>query len=86
MNLGDKIINLRKKENLTQENLAEILHVSRQSVSNWETGKSYPNIATLILISDKFKISLDDLLKDKKMVKVLDKINKRNKLTRSYLT
>ncbi len=78
MNVGNKITNLRKENNLTQEDLAEILNVSRQTISNWENGKSYPDIATLILISDQFKISLDDLLKDQKMVKVIDKMIKRN--------
>ncbi len=78
MNVGNKITNLRKENNLTQEDLAEMLNVSRQTISNWENGKSYPDIATLILISDQFKISLDDLLKDQKMVKVIDKMIKRN--------
>ncbi len=78
MNLGDKIIAIRKENDLTQEKLAEMLHVTRQTVSNWENGKSYPDIATLVLISNVFKISLDDLLKDKKMITVIDKMVKKN--------
>lgn len=74
MNLSNKIIELRSKNKLTQEELAETLMVSRQTVSNWETGKCYPDIETLIIMSNKFNISLDDLLKDNiKMVKEVDK-------------
>ncbi len=74
MKFSEKIINIRKEKNLTQEDLAEILNVSRQTVSNWETNKCYPDIETFILISDKFKISLDVLLKeDKEMIKKLNK-------------
>ena len=74
MKFSEKIINIRKEKNLTQEELAELLNVSRQTVSNWETNKCYPDIETFILISDKFKISLDVLLKeDKEMIKKLNK-------------
>lgn len=56
----------RVKENLTQEDLAEQLGVSRQTISSWENGKSYPDIASIIKISDIFHISLDKLLKEDK--------------------
>lgn len=84
MSLSKKIINIRKENNLNQESLAEILNVSRQTVSNWENDKCYPDIETLILISDKFDISLDTLLKDDmKMVKEIDKkVEKNSKLKR----
>ena len=74
MNLGNKINEIRKENNMSQEEFAEALNVSRQTVSNWENYKNYPDIATIILISNKFNISLDILLKgDKKMIKDLDK-------------
>lgn len=74
MRISEKLINLRKDNNLTQEEFAEILHVSRQTVSNWETKKFYPDIETLVLISNTFNISLDVLLKDdQEMIKKLDK-------------
>ncbi len=80
MKIKDKILSIRKENNLTQEELAEILCVSRQTISNWETKGMYPDIETLILISDKFKISLDDLLKeDKEMIKDIDKEIKKSK-------
>ncbi len=73
MNLGKKIIELRKDNKMSQEDLAEVLNVTRQTVSNWENGKNYPDIGTLILLSNKFHISLDILLKgDNKMISSID--------------
>lgn len=73
MEIGDKIITARKNADLTQNQLAEILGVSRQSVSNWENNRAYPDIVSIIKISDICKISLDSLLKnDEKMMKHLE--------------
>lgn len=63
MNIGEQINNLRKKNNLSQDEFANLFHISRQTVSNWETGKSYPDLEMIVKISDYFQISLDDLLK-----------------------
>ena len=63
MVFGDQIRNIRKKENLTQEQFAIKLNVSRQAVSNWENSKNLPDIGMLILMSDVFQISLDQLVK-----------------------
>lgn len=72
MNIGAKIIEIRKKRNMTQEDFAKIFHVTRQTVSNWENQKSYPDLQTLVQISDEFDVSLDTLLKgDMVMVKKL---------------
>lgn len=80
MNIDKKIIEIRKNNNLTQEELAERLNVSRQTVSNWENRKCYPDIETLIIISNKFNISLDHLLKDNYlMVKEFDRKIKRSR-------
>lgn len=83
MDFDKKIIELRKQNNLTQEDLAEKLNVSRQTVSNWETTKCYPDIETLVIISNKFNVSLDVLIKENvKMIKDIDKkvrINKKLK-------
>lgn len=64
MILGEKIILLRKQNNLTQEELAEKLNVSRQSVSKWEMGTSIPDINKILLISEVFGVNIDYLLKD----------------------
>ena len=64
MTIGEKITKLRKEQNLTQEQFAEILNVSRQSVSKWELNTTYPDTDKLIKISKLFNCSLDFLLKD----------------------
>ncbi len=60
--LGENIKKLRREKNLTQENLAEFLGVTFQSVSNWERGESYPDITILPEIAGFFKVSVDELL------------------------
>ena len=64
MGLGKNIIKIRKENNLTQDELAEKYFVTRQTISNWEIGKSYPDLETLVKLSNDFNISLDRLLKD----------------------
>lgn len=72
MNLSQKLQNRRKEMNLTQEEVAEKIHVSRQTISNWETGRTLPDITSLVLISDIYNISLDKLIKeDEKVIKKL---------------
>ena len=63
MKLGQTIISIRKERNMTQEEFARIFHVTRQTVSNWENEKSYPDIISVIELSNLYSISLDDLLK-----------------------
>lgn len=73
MNVGQTILNIRKEHHYTQEDFAELFHVTRQTVSNWENEKSYPDLQTLVDISDRFDISLDKILKeDKNMVENLN--------------
>lgn len=73
MNIGTKIIVIRKQRNMTQEDFAKIFHVTRQTVSNWENEKSYPDLQTLVQISNEFNVSLDTMLKeDMLMVKKID--------------
>lgn len=64
MTLGDKLSKLRKENNYTQEQLAEILGVSRQAISKWESDVTYPETNKLIRMSELFDCSLDYLLKD----------------------
>lgn len=63
MEIGNKIKNYRESINLSQEELADKVYVSRQTVSNWENNKSYPDINSLKLLSNIFDVSLDDLVK-----------------------
>ena len=64
MELGRRITELRKANNLTQEGLAERCSVTRQTISNWENGKTYPDIVSVVKMSDLYNISLDCLLKE----------------------
>ncbi|MQS53610.1 helix-turn-helix transcriptional regulator [Companilactobacillus mishanensis] len=63
MDLKDRMQKCRTQMNLTQDDVAEKLHVSRQTVSNWETGKTIPDSDSLTAISDLYNISIDDLMK-----------------------
>lgn len=64
MEFHEKLQELRKQKNLTQEELSEILFVSRTAISKWESGQSVPESEKLIAISNYFDVSLDYLLKD----------------------
>lgn len=63
LELGNQIKKYRADNNLSQEDLAEKIYVTRQTISNWETGKSYPDIHSLLLMSTLFNVSLDQLIK-----------------------
>lgn len=64
MTLGDKLSKLRKENNFTQEQLADVLGVSRQAISKWESNITYPETDKLIRMSELFNCSLDYLLKE----------------------
>lgn len=81
MNISDKIKDNRKQAGLTQEEIAQTLHVSRQTISNWETGRSIPDIYSLVELSNIYDISLDHLVKeDIIMMNELKKENKEKKI------
>lgn len=63
MEVSTQIKKYRSAMALSQEELAERIYVTRQTISNWETGKSYPDIHSLLLLSSLFDISLDQLIK-----------------------
>jgi len=67
MQFYEKLQKLRKEKGMSQENLAEVLNVSRQAISKWESGSSYPEMEKLIALSEMFGITLDDLVKDSDM-------------------
>ena len=78
MNISNQLKNYRKEFNISQEDLAEEIHVSRQTISNWENNKSYPDLQSLLLISECFKVSLDELVKG-------DVIKMKNQLERNKM-
>ena len=63
MELGKQIKKYRTEANLSQEELADKIFVSRQTISNWENDKNYPDIKSLVLMSEVFRVSLDNLIK-----------------------
>lgn len=65
MDLGKKLFELRKSKNLSQEDVAERLNVTRQSVSKWETNQSTPDFDKIVPLCDLYGITTDELLKDK---------------------
>lgn len=67
---------LRMEKGVSQEQLAEQLHVTRQAVSDWETGKTQPEIETLKRIAEYFGVSVERLIYGKEIAKESDKINR----------
>ena len=82
-NLAENLKKIRKENNLSQEDLASILGVSRQAISKWESKVSYPEMDKIVLLCKKFNLNIDDLLhKDIKEVK--DNINVQNKIKANF--
>lgn len=87
MTLGEKIQQLRKASGVSQEQLAEQLDVSRQSISKWELNDSVPDISKIVMLSELFAISTDELLKDSCTTQSAEfDNNKRNTLTLEEIT
>ena len=90
MEIGKKLKNARIEAGLTQEKAAEKIDVSRQTISNWENEQSYPDIISVIALSDPYSVSLDELLKgDQKMAEHLEEstnvVKSNKKLTGAIL-
>lgn len=64
MKFNEKLLKLRKEKGLSQEELGMEMQVSRQTVSKWEAGQSYPDFTRLVILSDFFDMTLDELVKD----------------------
>ena len=84
MRIGEQIKNYRKTAGLTQEQVANYLGVSTPAVNKWEKGVSVPNINTLILISEKFDIPVDEMLKSGDVVEKIDNNKTSFKKDRNY--
>ena len=87
MELGKQIKMYRLENKLSQEELADRIYVSRQTISNWENDKNYPDINSLVLLSEVFKVSLDklikgdiDVMKDVIKKEEVDKMNRYGKI------
>ncbi len=78
MEFGEKLQELRKSNGLTQEELAELLYVSRTAVSKWESGRGYPNIQSLKDLANFFGVTVDHLLSGEKVLLLAENENKSN--------
>ena len=89
MNVGARIKKHREKQNISQDELALKVFVSRQTISNWETNKSYPDIKSLTMLSDIFHVTLDDFIKrdieEMKKIVSKEKIEKFNIMSYIFL-
>lgn len=72
MKFNEKLLKLRKEKGLSQEELGMEMQVSRQTISKWETGQSYPDFIRLVMLSDFFNMNLDELVKDIDVQEVRD--------------
>ncbi len=82
MEIGNKIAEFRKKENLSQEQLAEKIDVTRQTISKWELGETNPNIEQAKKLAKVFKVSLDELTGNSLETEIIDKVAKTEKMTK----
>lgn len=78
MEFNEKLQQLRKQKELTQEQLAEQLYVSRTAISKWESGKGYPNIESLKCIAKFFSITIDELLSGEELITLAETENRTN--------
>lgn len=78
MEFNEKLQQLRTERNLTQEQLAEQLYVSRTAISKWESGKGYPNIESLKCLSKFFAVSIDELLSSDELITLAQTENSSN--------
>lgn len=78
MDFDEKLQLLRKEHNMTQEELAEKLFVSRTAISKWENGRGFPNLDSLRNLAAIFSISIDDLLSGEEIITLAEKENQRN--------
>ena len=86
MEIGKKLKEARLMCSMTQESVAEKLNVSRQTISNWETEKFYPDILYVLQLSDLYQVSLDELLKgDESMIQHLEDSTNTVKSNRKIL-
>ena len=82
MSIGNKIADTRKKKNLTQEQLADLLKVTRQSVSRWESDQTYPDMDKIVFLAEILDVSCDYLLTDKTISKEVGKDVSQSAITR----
>ena len=81
MEFNEKLQELRKQKELTQEELAEYLYVSRTAISKWESGRGYPNIDSLKVIAKFFEVTIDELLSGEELLTIAEEDTKQKERT-----
>lgn len=79
MTFDEKLKTLRKSKNITQDELAQKLYVSRTAISKWESGKGYPSIETLKMLAAFYEVSIDDLVSNEEILDITTNTIERNK-------
>ena len=77
MEFHEKLQDLRKKNKITQQQLADSIYVSRTAISKWESGRGFPNIDSLKLIASYFGVTVDELLSTEEAIKIADESRKQ---------
>ena len=85
MKFNEKLLEIRKKQGLSQEELGMELQVSRQTISKWESGQSYPDFQRLVMLSDYFNMTLDELVKGIDVQDVREKNMTHEKVASIYM-
>ena len=83
MTIGERLLNLRKERNLSQEELANVLDVSRQTISKWETNQSMPDFDKIVPLCNYFNITTDELLTGKENIVEANSINVKSNFARN---
>ena len=84
MKFNEKLMSIRKTKGLSQEELGMELQVSRQTISKWESGQSYPDFQRLVMLSDYFYMTLDELVKDIDVQEIREKNMNNEKINSIY--
>ena len=82
MKIGNKILELRKKQHLSQEQLSELIGVTRQTISKWELGDTYPDLNQAKKLSIQFNVSLDELVDNDVKNIIVEKVSNTEKLVK----
>lgn len=86
MDFGDKLQQLRTKNNLTQEQLAEKVYVSRVAVSKWESGRGYPNLDSIKMLAKVFNITIDELLSSEELIDIAEvQVKNKSRIVRTMI-
>lgn len=79
MTFNEKLKKLRKNKNITQEELAQKIFVTRTAVSKWESGRGYPSLDTLKILAEFYEISIDDLISNEEIIDISNKSIEKTK-------